>query len=635
MQKIKFDINQMLSRPNLTVDDLIAIREMDFKHEPGISVVENVHSTELFIAEPKQVFEEIRDGTYEEPISKIRQTSDPGEKRELKKLLPAIIFGGLFNNGRKELQEASNLICLDFDHIEDVRRKMFRLKFSSYIYGMFLSPSGNGLKVIVRTDVEDEEGYKKVAGQLFEHFAKYGLEADRSKQNINDLCFYSYDPDAYYNPKATIWRYYTFDSIGDTSVNFDDIKNSVDHIIHQIEEKELDITSNYNDWRNICFALVDQFGESGRDYFHRVSKFHPEYKIDKCNYQFNACLKSNGSGITIKTFFHLAKLNGIVLTSRSSSFNTDGNINDQEFYTGEELLNRSTESLPVLVHPILPKVGLVALGGTSDVGKSSFLRQLAIAISSGSENFLGFTINSIHKKAIYVSTEDDDMAMGYLLNLQNKELVRPFSSYRNLIFMFDTSNLIQKLDTMLKANPADLVVIDTMYDLYAGEMNQANKIRSYLHNYHQLAKRHQCLVLLLHHTGKRTEDLPPSKNNLLGSQGFEAKMRLVLELRSDRENHELRHLCIVKANYLPSEYKESSYVLRFDSNMLFEDTGVRVAFDDLAGAQRDREAEKQAWIAIAKPLVEEGKTYLEISEILKERGFNVSKSTIQREIPKG
>jgi hypothetical protein len=165
-------------------------------------------------------------------------------------------------------------------------------------------------------------------------------------------------------------------------------------------------------------------------------------------------------------------------------------------------------------------------------------------------------------------------------------------------------------------------------------MNQANKIRSFLHNFALLAKKYQCLVMMLHHTGKRTEELPPSKNNLLGSQGFEAKMRLVLELRLDKDNPDLRHLCVVKANYLSKDYKNSSYALRFDTNMLFENTGIRVPFEDLVGAKKDREAFKQEWIEIAKPLIQEGKTYLEVSEILKEKGYDVSKSTIQREIPK-
>ncbi|MCX5719237.1 MAG: AAA family ATPase, partial [Nitrospirae bacterium] len=205
-------------------------------------------------------------------------------------------------------------------------------------------------------------------------------------------------------------------------------------------------------------------------------------------------------------------------------------------------------------------------------------------------------------------------------------------TYKNLIFVFDTKNLLQKLENIIKANPVDLIIVDTFLDLFSGEMNQSNRIRSYLNNYHLLAKKYQCLVLMLHHTGKRTEDLYPSKNNLLGSQGFEAKMRLVLELRLDRESSEFRHLCILKGNYLPKEYKDSSYKLRFDSNMLFEDTGEKVPFEGLAGTRKDREAEKQAWIKIALPLVKENKPYEEISKVLKEQGFFVSKSTIHRVI---
>ncbi len=68
--------------------------------------------------------------------------------------------------------------------------------------------------------------------------------------------------------------------------------------------------------------------------------------------------------------------------------------------------------------------------------------------------------------------------------------------------------------------------------------------------------------------------------------------------------------------------------------MLFENTGQRVPYDDLTGSKKDREAYKQEWIAIAKPLIEEGKTYQEVSAILKQKGYDVSKSTIQREIPK-
>ena len=82
---------------------------------------------------------------------------------------------------------------------------------------------------------------------------------------------------------------------------------SVEAIIQQIESQQIDIAPTYNDWRNIGFAFADEFGESGRDFFHRISRFYPNYSAEECDRQFNNCLKANGQGISIKTFFHLAK----------------------------------------------------------------------------------------------------------------------------------------------------------------------------------------------------------------------------------------------------------------------------------------------------------------------------------------
>ena len=81
----------------------------------------------------------------------------------------------------------------------------------------------------------------------------------------------------------------------------------IESIIQQIETKQIDIATAYSDWRDIGFALADGFGESGRDYFHRISKFYPAYSQNECETQYNNCLKSNGQGITLKTFFFHAK----------------------------------------------------------------------------------------------------------------------------------------------------------------------------------------------------------------------------------------------------------------------------------------------------------------------------------------
>lgn len=85
----------------------------------------------------------------------------------------------------------------------------------------------------------------------------------------------------------------------------------IDFIIQQIENNQIDITQAYSNWRDIGFAFADAFGEAGRDYFHRISKFYIDYDQRECDNQFNNCLKSNGKGITLKTFFHYAKQAGI------------------------------------------------------------------------------------------------------------------------------------------------------------------------------------------------------------------------------------------------------------------------------------------------------------------------------------
>jgi KaiC/GvpD/RAD55 family RecA-like ATPase len=632
--KLNYDLDQYWFRAAQSSAEWEEFQKMNFYHEPEISVVENVYSNEVFIADPKQVFDEIRNGEYKDLVAQIRQTDDPDKKRDLKKQLPAILFGATFSDSRKTVKEASNLICLDFDHVENIEKKILRLKFNSSLYGMFVSPSGDGLKVIIRTDVEDEESYRKTAKLLVEQFAKSGLIADQTKHNINDLCFFSYDPNAIYNPEARIWRHIDWNKREDALPEGESVKLSVENIIKQIEEKQTDITTNYESWLKICFALTDQFKEEGREYFHRLSVFHPEYDEAKCDKQYDYCLNSSKSGITIKTFFKIAKDNGLIINAVNPHKDIPLDIYDKPYYTGEELLLRGIVELPTLVDPILPKVGLVALGGSSDVGKSTFLRNLAIYICSGKDKFLQFSIKASYKKVIYVSTEDDRDALSYLLKVQIMALGLPFSSVRNLTFVVDTSSLILQLENLMKKNPVDLIIIDTFLDLFNGDMNQSNKIRAFMDQYYRLAIKYQCLILMLHHIGKRTEDLTPSKNNLLGSQGFEAKTRLVLELRKDKDDSELRHLCIVKANYLSTEKKEKSYLLKFTKEMLFEDTGQRVAFEDLVFSRKDREAKKEEWKMIAKGLLDEGKTYQEISDILKTKGFSVSKSTIQRELPK-
>lgn len=281
------------------------------------------------------------------------------------------------------------------------------------------------------------------------------------------------------------------------------------------------------------------------------------------------------------------------------------------------LMELNIEPMEYLLEPLLPRCGLVSLVGSSDSGKSSFLRGLAIAVSAGRKEHIGLTLNTRSQRVIYVSTEDDSRAVATLLHKQNEELGLTRGELAGLRFIFNTEDLLKKLDLLLSEHTYDLVILDAFSDLFQGALNENNKVRGFLQEYHDLAQRHGCLVMFLHHTGKRTEALMPSKHNSIGSQGFEAKMRLMMELRSDLHNPRLRHLCVVKGNYLPSEWKQKSIVLHFSENLNFTNTGQREEFHRLRQIEPDAKSiELEDKYGRAMDLMAEGKSYREIAEIL-------------------
>lgn len=84
--------------------------------------------------------------------------------------------------------------------------------------------------------------------------------------------------------------------------------STVDYILFCINKDEKDITGKERQWYKIGAALADEFGEHGREIYHKVSKHYPKYNRKETNNKFDHCLKQ--VGYTIGTFFHYAELNG-------------------------------------------------------------------------------------------------------------------------------------------------------------------------------------------------------------------------------------------------------------------------------------------------------------------------------------
>ena len=294
--------------------------------------------------------------------------------------------------------------------------------------------------------------------------------------------------------------------------------------------------------------------------------------------------------------------------------------------SAKQIIDMGITETPMLVEGLIPKYGISSLAGSSDLGKSYLLMQLLDAIINNDSHFLGFNLNVEHAKAIYVSTEDDvESLCPRLTNLSKNRADK--NVYERLGVITSTENMLQLVDLALTKHPADLVVFDTFADMFEGDMNQSNKVRSFLQKFKELASKHKTHFIFNHHCGKKNDLRAPHKDNLLGSQGYESAMRTVIELRKDFSNPDIRHLCVVKANYLDETSKNRSYALNFDyRDSGFTSTGIRVPFEQLVKPENGEQ--RSARDTRILQLKTEGNSISQITAKMNEEGFDIGRTTV-------
>jgi hypothetical protein len=334
-----------------------------------------------------KVLDDIRTGTYKEQINRLRELLQQKESKKyssLKKHLPAFTPSGNFEGGRKYdfLKKYSGLIILDIDKLsaDQLIQAKEKINGDFFTKACFTSPGGQGLKIIVKTDT-DAEQHKQAFEQVKNYYEQLlKLPIDPSGKDITRLCFYSYDENLFHNPDSKIFHF-----------SKDVLEEQICRIVQQIEKHQIDITSDYNDWIKIAFALIDAMGEAARSYFHKVSSFYPGYEYQECDKQFDKCLKSDNSGITVKTFFKFAKDHGIDI-SQTHKLQKPTRIDIDNEMQGHETLQTNYQKtdnsfLPEFPHEVFP------------TAVSKFIVEAAEAINCPAD-FIGVSVMATLASAI-------------------------------------------------------------------------------------------------------------------------------------------------------------------------------------------------------------------------------------------
>lgn len=158
------------------------------------------------------ITKDIKTGKYKDQVEQIRNLIANNQNEEaanLKKQLPAFTPSGTFENCRKAelLSVYSGYVLLDIDKLtpSELESAVEITSACEYTFAAFVSPSGNGLKVIVPVSTSKE--YHLIAfKQVSEHYQQLlQLTVDPSGKDVSRLCFMSYDPNCYRNLSPTVF----------------------------------------------------------------------------------------------------------------------------------------------------------------------------------------------------------------------------------------------------------------------------------------------------------------------------------------------------------------------------------------------------------------------------------------------
>lgn len=149
------------------------------------------------------VLNEIKSGLYQKAIEEIRAQENPS-KSPLKDRLPLFTPTGIFSyRSMAGLESYNGIVCLDIDGVEDPDALKSVCQSIPWVLAAFITPSGKGLKVIVKTGAT-KETYKEVEIQVSDEFQKLtGFSRDNHCKDIARIQFVSYDPTIYINENST------------------------------------------------------------------------------------------------------------------------------------------------------------------------------------------------------------------------------------------------------------------------------------------------------------------------------------------------------------------------------------------------------------------------------------------------
>lgn len=146
---------------------------------------------------------------YGDPTAKLRKLTLPSERRQFKsEQLDYVTFSGIFSRREdRSLITHSGFIAIDLDHLDYAEEVKQNIRYDNILEPamIFISPSGDGLKIILHVDIticSHVDYFETISKYLH---STYSLAADPSGRDVSRACFLCHDPKIFLDPEYNDW----------------------------------------------------------------------------------------------------------------------------------------------------------------------------------------------------------------------------------------------------------------------------------------------------------------------------------------------------------------------------------------------------------------------------------------------
>lgn len=359
--------------------------------ETMVSIYRNIYDkTSRHTLSISSALERIRSGKSRDLVISIRNEQDRDRKNNLKSGLPSVCFSGTFSERYDDkLIEHSGFVCMDLDDV-NVSETIEGFRSWEYSYAVWISPSGSGVKVLLR--IADKNKHREHYLALKKEFPNI----DHKCINPSRVCYESYDPDIYINVNSKIYSTCLKQEIVEDLKISDDILDIYRKLITWTESsKKTDKTfheGNRNYFAYILSGALCRHGVSRDDANRLISNDYSsqgfgEGEISRC---VKNAYKANGGN------FGTVGFSDKKLIVRETKYEVDPKIFDDgykpdgivygsdvyekavDIYTNGYKSAETTGVLMLDEYFKWKRGELTLISGIGNYGKSSYLRQMMI-----------------------------------------------------------------------------------------------------------------------------------------------------------------------------------------------------------------------------------------------------------------